>query len=539
LAFGTPDRLIIYMKTLRSHASTYLFALMFLFSTGLFQCGTIIDTIGSVASSDSSDNDSSDDGNGDGNQDGSFDLAAELGTVGNMVQLPSNLTQYTIAEVIDQDDDGVGDGLNLDNNVSEPEIFYNLSSPKNKATRNGTTVQFEFRYLSGNTYYFYVENDALAFAENSDLTSSFQLYFDDGTNEIQGLDFNKNGSMEPEDFWHNLGQTVYRNGQPTALFTSVPGYRHWPGSSLTFTVGGSTITEFDYEILRYNGGSEISETDGSGVTGDSFGYTFSIPDNYEIRIIGKDADGNTQSESTNYYIEVRYFYHIHVYNADQVNENKSSPSQAQELWIMTTRAETGGYESERVRLYQHGDSPGDWSGTINVLDDSELTFIIWDDVQTLQHYTWGSFNGSFTNMFNELLTDDYFSPCFGMTLDGQPYQNFLDFTPTNTSIQAPLMPRLESVSYNAYPTETNDEVFYSVSSTAFSGTQPFYDLSYLDLNKGTTSELCNCSQGMRIITGPSVTPNNVTAGDPSGFYLTDDDPISASGACVVRGSGGP
>lgn len=92
-------------------------------------------------------------------------------------------------------------------------------------------------------------------------------------------------------------------------------------------------------------------------------------------------------------------------------------STATELWAITTRYETPGFESEKVKLTDAGSNA--FTGALQLVDDSTVNVILYDDSWTWPIRWGGVIRDTVavaTHNYSSTTGDDYFSPCLGFNL---------------------------------------------------------------------------------------------------------------------------
>ncbi|MES0488593.1 MAG: hypothetical protein ABUK01_01280 [Leptospirales bacterium] len=218
---------------------------------------------------------------------------------------------------------------------------------------------------------------------------------------------------------------------------------------------------------------------------------------------------------------------IVVYNADQNNNNKTSPKKAVDLWAVSTRYETGGYSSEKVQLTDKGN--GEWSGLLPLVDQGDTYIIIYDDVQTKPIPYGNSTLQTSTFYFSaskRLITDDYFSPCMG------PVKNP---TGANTPLYNLMSSGQISIFNNAdnvgSATTANDEVYIVQYVNSDSST---VQVDYTQFGQANVSWFCNCNRNVQIYktsifySSPSTTVTNTYPYSTPYVMFTDNDHFTPS-----------
>jgi hypothetical protein len=139
----------------------------------------------------------SDDSSAKQNSSNGVDLVSELTTIGNTVSLPTAGSETIQGKVVDTDEDGEADGLNLDNVANTAEVVYVSGSlgRQNVSLKAGTSFAFYFFDNPDSVFYFSLaENEDLVITDNSAGGNSVTIVVTDGA--IAGLDTTGDGSAD-------------------------------------------------------------------------------------------------------------------------------------------------------------------------------------------------------------------------------------------------------------------------------------------------------------------------------------------------------
>jgi hypothetical protein len=208
---------------------------------------------------------------------------------------------------------------------------------------------------------------------------------------------------------------------------------------------------------------------------------------------GGDGDGEVKCRP-NCKINIR------VNNAHADNTNKSIPAPALQLWAVTTRYETSGYNQERV-LLESWDGGITYEGTLPLRDGRRRTVIIFDDVVTKPHPYSGYYNSKKGSVQHYLIpTDNVFSPCSGFQKDDTPLADLVQHTYSYTEtyynyFDPPWIPKInidENIETYAGPT---DEVYITITNRRHGNK---INVDYRELHNYNTGEFCHCNQSINL-----------------------------------------
>lgn len=132
---------------------------------------------------------------------------------------------------------------------------------------------------------------------------------------------------------------------------------------------------------------------------------------------------------------------IVVYNTNKPISGMNSDQPASSLNAFTHKwaEDQGTYGMESVPLNPYGDG-NIWLGVLqlNLEDLSERDIIIYDDVYTIPHLIGGADAGDgTTNNYHLIPTAGYFSPCTGLTVNGEPLASHFAVPPDISAFSLP------------------------------------------------------------------------------------------------------